>query len=368
MTIDQHGYIIFCCHSTKTRHAHLSQIDNLLDFFNNDLYTTSRKMLWTENKVHHACEYCIERNNRSIPTIRTHRLQNDVDVDIENYNKQVIKSLEISFSNLCNQQCVMCNSSFSSQWASDDKRLENTKFARKFEKYDYALTSKDLDKVLSCIDYIEEINIKGGEPTIDPNFQKFIEYLAKHKPNQKLRIVSNFQKIDNKLLNNLAKLTNLKLVVSVDGTNEVYNWIRGGDYNTLVKNLQNYSAKAVSKGIGFTTAFTAYNLYHLKDFVIDLESLNSKLSNNEHNWLALRYVEHPKYVSPLILPKEERKNFIEEFLRIINYKNTTPSFKSLKFYNFEDFKKLCDIKQVENKKNLSLAWKNEIDAIRGFSI
>ena len=370
MTIDSHGYIIFCCHSSKHGHAHISKVDDLFGFFNNNLYTEARKLLWEENKIHPACESCINRNNKNIATLRTYKIQDkNIEVEVENYDKQVIKSLELSFSNLCNQQCVMCNSTYSSQWLKDDQRLEDSKFKRNPEKYDYALTGKDLDKILQIIDYIEELNIKGGEPTIDPNFISLIDYLVKHDPKKRIRVVSNFQKVSAELMNNLTKLENLQLIVSLDGTKEIYNWIRGGNYEKTVKNVIEFSNKSVNPIIGFTTAFTAYNLFHLKDFVIEIEELNQKLNNKSKTWIAMRYVEHPKYVSPLILPCEERTKYFNELAKILDFsEETMPKYKSIKIRHLDQFKNICTNEQIDGLQKLSIRWKEEIDNMRGKSL
>ena len=94
-----------------------------------------------------------------------------------NENFSQVQYIEMSIDNICNLQCQMCNSKFSSKLINRDKLLGNTVYKKlepSFRKFD----SVDLSK-------LEKVKILGGEPFITPNFSKFIDRGAK-------RIESNY--------------------------------------------------------------------------------------------------------------------------------------------------------------------------------
>lgn len=364
MTIDQHGYIIFCCHSTKGQHAHISEIDNLLDFFNGKIYQKARKLLWEEDKIHPACQSCIDRNKNNISTLRTYKLQEKFNLDVSNYNKQKINMLEINFSNICNQQCVMCNSTYSSKWFKDDTKLKSTEFNRTPVKMSYKLSDDDILKIIEIIDSVEILNIKGGEPTIDPSFIKFMEMISKKYPQKQIRLVTNFQSIDPQLMDSLCKLTDLSLVVSLDGTHELYNWIRGGDYDKVISNLKHFAEFSVRPRINFTTAFTCFNIHTLNEFIQDIEKLNQSLKINYSGRLSLRLVNYPSYASPFNIDIDDRQEIYKNLIKLLQSNENIVQYKSIKVYNVNDMKPLNDL--IIGQVGQHTQWEKEIDKIRGY--
>lgn len=94
--------------------------------------------------------------------------------------KQQLKYTEIYITNVCNYSCTNCQS------------LNNFAFKghQRWEEYEseYRSLSDQLD--------IDVIQIIGGEPTLNPDFEKWVDGISKLWPNAKLQIATNGSRLD----------------------------------------------------------------------------------------------------------------------------------------------------------------------------
>lgn len=92
--------------------------------------------------------------------------------------------------------------------------------------------------------FIKEIVLGGiGEPTIHPDFYHVLEQLK----DMSITLTTNGTTIDDKMAEALVDYVD-KVVVSVDGSQLVYDRIRGFDYNQLMNNLQRLNAAKEKAG------------------------------------------------------------------------------------------------------------------------
>lgn len=338
LTIDHQGYFNLCCQNIKTILGHISEVDDLEEFFNTRLADLREKQIM-DGYIPDSCKHCYEKELKKIPNHRSAMLGKKYQIDPFSFDKQRAYRLDICFSNLCNQQCLMCNSQYSTKWLKDDTRLKN-KFDRIPTTYSRSLTEEDVDKIKKLNPHT--VIVKGGEPTIDPLFKRYIKGLKSN-----VRMVSNFQQVTDELMDDLANLPSLHLVVSVDGTGDLYNWVRGGDYNKVVANLKKFIPKAQKTlELIFTCAYNVYNIEYADRCLKDIEELGFDCSINN------RFVYYPNYTSPFILPKEKRVEIYNSIQT--KYK---PDFECL----------LEDYPYSEDLINKSMQWAKEIDRIRGFT-
>lgn len=121
--------------------------------------------------------------------------------------------------NKCNLRCIMCS------------RIRLNKF--------YTLSFKLMKKLYKLFDYLEEIELQGGEVFLVDYFKELYHEIGKY-PNIYKRIVTNGLLIDQELADILAKIGNLELTYSIDAvTKETYEKIRaGGKYSDLIRSLE----------------------------------------------------------------------------------------------------------------------------------
>lgn len=94
--------------------------------------------------------------------------------------KSRLKYAEINITNVCNYSCTNCQS------------LNNFAFKghQRWDEYsnEYTELSKNLD--------IDQIQIIGGEPLLNPDFEKWVHEISKLWPNSKLQIATNGSRLD----------------------------------------------------------------------------------------------------------------------------------------------------------------------------
>jgi radical SAM protein with 4Fe4S-binding SPASM domain len=135
--------------------------------------------------------------------------------------KPSLNYINISITSVCNLDCIMCE-------------------ARNFRKE--CFTSIKFETFKRIIDQaiplgLETINLAAtGESTIHKNFSEMVDYANKKKLN--LRLVTNLNHINDKILNALSKFEQIH--ISIDGcTKKTYEKIRkGADWDKLIENIK----------------------------------------------------------------------------------------------------------------------------------
>jgi len=173
-------------------------------------------------------------------------------------NSKVV-NLDIRFSNLCNQKCIMCGPRDSSLWYEDYIKI--SKIGHKIQKGKYKIYpfEKDnhgklhmqgfdewwnnpiwwekFDKISSDLRYIY---FTGGEPLLVPAMQECLDRLITkgYAKNIQLRYDTNLSVLNNKIIDKWKNFKKVILCISLDDTNERFNLIRfPGNYNKFIDNL-----------------------------------------------------------------------------------------------------------------------------------
>lgn len=159
-------------------------------------------------------------------------------------NTFAIRHLDIRNNNLCNLECTMCNSYYSSKWA---ERLGKTKFV----KSDFDIN----------LDHVEYIYFAGGEPLLNPKHWELLSSI-KNPESVTLMYSSNLTYIDRieKYWPNFKKVT---VNASMDAIGELNDYIRYGTvWNKWEKNLYKVAKFA---DIRIVVTVSVLNVFYLKD-------------------------------------------------------------------------------------------------------
>ena len=304
ITINPIGELVLCCAGDNVALSHIKDIENLTEFFNGELYDKLREDFKNEN-FPKQCNVCwnhykagriarFDSYNRFIfPTYEEDKVAPITP----------IRFLEITTSNICNQMCVTCSGKYSSKWAPYEKmavdsglswRDENHKFHTKM----YKMTAKDVQKVLDIVPHLQHLTIKGGEPFADPNNIKILEKVAETNPKCRVEICTNFQLVTNRVIEILHRIEEVHIQASIDGVYEMYDWIRGGNFNKTIDNINryhNYAGRYVHV-VSTVSVYNWMNLSELVDYFIDVPGVQRVSMAN--------LVVFPKYCSPNFLTQE----------------------------------------------------------------
>ena len=205
-----------------------------------------------------------------------------------------IRYIEMSIDNLCNFQCRMCDSKFSSQLQKRDAHMGR----RVYKKLEPNFTKFD-DKDLSKLEYIK---LLGGEPFMSPNFQPFLDYLSTKGadfPNIRLQISTNGSKRPKpELLAKLNQFGKIEINVSLDAWHPVNDYQRqGGVYTDVYDNAMWYRNQLSNSHVNFHTVVSIYTANYLGTTL-------KFLMDEKDNDVSVDFVRDPEWQSLNIAPPE----------------------------------------------------------------
>ena len=304
LTIDPNGYITLCCNSHERTYlkTHIDDIDNILEFFLSETMSDVRG-IFRDNKWHtlNACSNC--KHGIGLDTLKFSR----------EYSPYNFSYLELNMSNICNQMCVTCTSYFSSKWQPYEKLFDRPEIDI------FTLSDKNLEALEPCFLMLETLQIKGGEPLADSRNIKIIEKLFDINDKCKVILCSNLQNLSKKWLDLISKNPDrFNFTVSIDGLGDKFNWIRGGDFDKVISNVETIY-NITQKPIDVNTVVSIYNVKDIEsifNFVLD----NKYLNDNKPEQLIIPY--WPSWSSCKNLLTQEQwngyvKNFNCDFLNSI---------------------------------------------------
>ena len=234
-----------------------------------------------------------------------------------------IMFLEFNMSNICNLKCRMCDGINSSAWVKDDLKLaENgNPYFRRIDNPEFGYTNKSEQIIERLFEdptpfmNLRYLSIKGGEPYMEPAnktiLKKFIDLgIAK---NVTLDWTTNGTIVDEEVHELAKQYGHTKWTVSVEGTDGLYEYIRGGKNFTfaqLNENLKHYNFDRVIIAV----TVMAYNIAHLGK----IQTWYDKVKQDHWSIYFNNVVAQPAYLNPRILPN----NILDEIdfkLPNINY-------------------------------------------------
>jgi hypothetical protein len=378
--IAPNGGVRMCCSSLEMyqdKEILIDDIDDLQEYFNSDRLVDRRKEdVYNED----LCKSCKLKESAGAPSLRTMIKDTYKRMDIvprTNPDDCLIEHLDISFSNVCNQKCLMCRSEFSSQWYTTDAMIANSEndlgFNRIPIKYRKWTSEHNMEKIKNILPGLKHFSIKGGEPLIQQEVIDILEYIWKNDYDMNINIVSNFQNVDKDVLDLLASLENLQLTISIDSTGQRYNWIRGGNFDQTIENVQRFVEKCShDPEFGYANTLNCWSLPYLVEDIKRMEELNAKIIGNRNilPWYNILSVMGPKYTSPFILPRTERIKYVHEFEKnfgmIVEETDWSKKYKSLNMNHMETITALeTDMFEVsEEDLKRSEQWKQFITGMR----
>lgn len=245
--------------------ASVSNFDNLNfeNFHNTPVKIADRQAMLDGKWPGGGCEHC--RDTESANGFSDRQFQNNIpDVyPVELDSNQLLTSvnpaiLEIFFKNTCNLSCLYCNESFSSKIAHENKKYGQLNFNNSIIQ-DLSLLTKDTD-------YKENVNlfwkwmdtgykslkrlmVLGGEPFIQPDFYKLLDYIDSHpNPNLEFSVITNLiikksllEEFCSKITERIArkKVRRIEIIASIDCWGKEQEYIRNGfDCNIFEENFQ----------------------------------------------------------------------------------------------------------------------------------
>ena len=233
--------------------------------------------------------------------------------------------MDFNFSNKCNLKCRMCGSWGSTAWFKEETQLHEISMNKPGNPYNRGASRFQLTPNFNDIraltdhpeyfDNLVRIDFKGGEPLMHEEMFIFLEYLIKQNLSKKIKIcyTTNGTKTPKILKELWPHFNRVNLSVSMDGTDGVYEYIRGGNVMTLrelEENLQFFESFDNLRG-SFNTTISTYNIFNLGNILDWIDSLKSKqikrFLTDARNQKFECMVTSPAYLSIENMPSELKK-------------------------------------------------------------
>ncbi len=245
-----------------------------------------------------GCKKCYSQerveNLKNRQSLRQYMNSRFSDIKIEDCNSNFLqlRYIEMSIDNICNLQCRMCTSMFSSKLINRDKLLGNTVY-KKLEPNFHKLDNTDLSK-------LEVVKILGGEPFITPNFEKFIDYLIERSvpSNITLEIATNGTAVPSaQLIEKLKLFKTIYAFVSLDSYSRANDYQRhGSSFQSVFEHAQLY--EKIFENI-LVTFHTVVTLLTANELANTLNFLTKK-----HNYhVSIDFVRDPQHLCLLYAPR-----------------------------------------------------------------
>ncbi len=292
----------------------------------NDYYQEFRKR-FLRNERPSTCAKCYDiedaggRSDRmNFNSMYNPKIQPNVETGNQ-YNAPL--DLDIRPGNLCNLKCRMCGPVSSSQL--EKEITDNSELLSPFlgkgtiRKSNVLENEYNIEFLLQAADKGERIKFLGGEPTIMPEVDKFLDILIdKEYFDVPIHFTTNCTNNNKRFLDKLAKFSRISFNYSIDGVGKVVEYIRTPvKFSTINKTIKIYhniargdklkSRKNVSE-ISFT--LQAYNLFNLYDTVVWAKELGVTVRPE-----VLRV---PEWDSIRSIPLSIRIPYLEELIERFN--------------------------------------------------
>lgn len=221
-------------------------------------------------------------------------------------NPQWIQA-DINLSNVCNLKCRMCGSWGSSMWFAEELLLAHMDDRFQKNKNALPIVQHDLESIKSLLpglENIQRIDFKGGEPMLAKHHDIFLEWLIEHGYRDvTLQYTTNGTVVNDRIISLLSKFKDVRIMFSIEGTGELYEYIRGGKYTTddFEKVFNTYD-QLPNVTLGFNVTIQAYNLLNLYDLYGYLNDLAFNSVNGSAVGAFNTICNQPDYLSPFVVP------------------------------------------------------------------
>lgn len=169
---------------------------------------------------------------------------------------------DIRNDNLCNLACRMCNPQFSSQLEKEFKKLNWPVYVHP--------KSFSFNEVVD-INTVQKIYVAGGEPSLMPGFREFLtKAIDADRTDIEIRMNTNATNLNKEYRELLKHFSNLHIVVSLDGYDQINKYIRWpADWSSLIENV--HGLYTLTRNVSFNVTVGIWNISNLSQLVFFLE-------------------------------------------------------------------------------------------------
>lgn len=357
------GDITPCC-----RYA--NRIGNITDAKLEDIWNgkemQSLRQQFIDNKRPKDCWQCWVLESSNILSLRQRVIYPNY-ISRTTQQEVNIPTIELKLNNLCNFRCRTCKVETSSGWSKDWDIIKNEYelIGHKFKDTNQNHFNSDnfLNSILNLSKTVKVLEFAGGEPLVDPLHYKILNLLLPVANNLSLKYSTNLSILKfgkHNVIKLWKKFKNIDLSISLDGTEELNNYIRtGSNTNKIKENLFKVRKELGDKFNGrLALCFSAYNAWNLPD---TYEWFSVELGMPVHGNIAY----FPDFINPQILPKDLKSKIFKKYEKFKNKKlNCRPEFQERIHQFLTDNYKYMVAKDQSKYWNQFLRFNLKLDRVR----
>ncbi len=269
-----------------------------------------------------------------------------------------ILELNLSFSNKCNLKCAMCSSRYSHSWNQDEleARSSGIDFRESAGPVNFDMDDNFFNSIIEELGNIRHLMIKGGEPFLAPQTFKLLQHLKflKEKGEEipSIYIQTNGTVVNDLILSLISELE-IEIGISIDGTGESYEWIRGFSYETISKNIALYLDAVTGDPMSLDFTASIFNLFHIKEA---FENLMARFGDHPHFYKINYTIARQPYNDLRAISRELRASVAQE-LRMITSPKVNDIENLCRYIESEDLE--------QSKQKFALQWLCFLETKRG---
>ena len=336
MCIKLPGRYAPCCYWNKdyTRFAdnpkkYFTYIDKpFKEYYKSELHQDVIQVMNIDGEWHPGCQKCKNLEDDGLRSLRT--------AVNEHLTSEAIKFMQISLSNHCNFACKTCDSRSSS---TIKKMVDVNPELKKWFWESNLTTDIEIYKIFQEVDLnsLEMIEFLGGEPFVDPQTTKFLNYMLSNSKLKDVRfkVHTNTSLFPKKLIPILSKMKSIDLHLSIDAWHPSIEYGRlGSNFDVIKKVTQQwieFAKQYNNTNITMFTTVSVFNVGYMKQTIEAAKDLGIQFKYER--------VEHPRHLNINALPESYvdsiKDDYNKKFFK--NYK-----FDQQQFDNLKDFLKDTD--------------------------
>ena len=309
-----------CCMSdSDIEYGNLND-NSLEEIWNSEKYKKLRKNMLNE-KESPECTRCYEMEKSNIWTLRKNTNKYYIghwdrvettqeDGTVEELN---MGYMDIRISNICNFRCRSCSPELSSAWYEDHIKIYGYTPSDP-KMMNIANNEKFWNELQPLLLTVEEACWAGGEPIITEEHYKILDFWIENKMKDvRLRYTTNFSNLYFKkksILDYWNSFNDVRIAASLDGMGKRGELIRAGtEWDVIEDNRRQMIKECPDVYFEITPTVSIMNVYHLPDFHRNWVDRGLLEPNN----IRVNMLTYPDYYRIQIIPKEERKKFIDKY-------------------------------------------------------
>lgn len=274
--------------------------------------------------------------------------------------------LGVCFDNICNLKCVTCGPIHSSQLINEWDELKL--YGDGPDKRYYTRISKQAPEKIEFIQDILKnsefdilrLEIFGGEPLINPNVFKFIDWVTEQPfaRNTLLSITTNGTTYTEKISEYASKFKYVGLQLSIDGIEDTFEYLRYGtnykETSSIIQSYYNLLDTHPNLTVGMNYTLSWMNALHFVNFFNWAQTNFPKLHTH------LTKLEGPYWYSVNILSLEQRQRIVDTNMESLQEPKSVFFEKLLDLYkqsmlfnkNNDAFDEVMFSKGIQSLKNI----------------